>query len=696
MVAPPVRARAHSFLFLLLLAGVAVSWGQAALSDFARWRDCASLLGASCPALGRPFWLLLAALLALFLAVQQWLRSCHLAAAFHFLVLAGLLSSDEGVWNSGWVTLRLHLFLALLPVTLYALHGAWLRGVDAPLVHLRPLIVASVLAMGVAPLGPAWARAGAWLVVAVGAVALLRLWAAAYHARPARSQPRLRLAALATALLAAPFILLTLLPELSRLPYHAPFEITLALLALGLAGTLLLTEPRVGFRLPAWVATLLNGLLLAIAALALYTLLGLLLSVMRTIGTTALLLVLSGLALAMIAQYAPRLTEWLLYAEARDYSTLLNRFISDFSATPARATVERFLTEELPLALGVTEVALYLHALERPTFVAQGGRWPSLAADGELVRLLRSVGFPVEGHDVRRLATDVSLTTEEQALVDASRFPYWLPFQSQERLHGFLLVGQRRGGDAFPPGVLRLLDTLRQPVALTLHTIYLLERLALSREEIRQTHQSSLAHVERERFTLAQELHDGPLQALLAMIHSLDLAIPAAQSERDALLGVVRQLRVVIRAVRPVGLHDLGLGEALGALVAEEAPAGGSLIVELRIAALLPTLSDEAALTLYRVAQEGLRNIQRHAAARYALIALRPDGDGVTLTVQDDGRGFVPPAHLTELALENHFGLAGMAERLRWAGGHLAVHSAPGQGAELRAWVPGNSEPLER
>ena len=94
------------------------------------------------------------------------------------------------------------------------------------------------------------------------------------------------------------------------------------------------------------------------------------------------------------------------------------------------------------------------------------------------------------------------------------------------------------------------------------------------------------------------------------------------------------------------------------------------------------------AVNLYRVVQEALSNIARHAAARHVKIRLTCESRKLTLTIRDDGRGFDVPEDLHCLLPEGHFGLVGLMERLDLIGGQSTVKSAPGQGTTLRLTWP--------
>jgi signal transduction histidine kinase len=97
-------------------------------------------------------------------------------------------------------------------------------------------------------------------------------------------------------------------------------------------------------------------------------------------------------------------------------------------------------------------------------------------------------------------------------------------------------------------------------------------------------------------------------------------------------------------------------------------------------------LSPEAETALYRVAQEAVRNVVRHAGASRLSVSLREDGGAAEVIVHDDGSGFVSDG--ADFVREGHFGIAGMRERVDMVGGHLEIVSQPGAGTTIRARIP--------
>jgi len=223
----------------------------------------------------------------------------------------------------------------------------------------------------------------------------------------------------------------------------------------------------------------------------------------------------------------------------------------------------------------------------------------------------------------------------------------------------------------------------------------------LTEEEHRAREQRAYAAhlltvVEDERRTLAQDLHDDPVQTLTYLVRMLELLsddprLPpdlAPLVLRDGKLAteVVAALRTVIHGLRPPVLDDLGAVAALRQLVAEVRARHG-IVVQLQVSGEQVRLSDRCELTVYRVAQEALSNVVRHAQATHTRVDLH-FGEQVVLTVTDDGRG-IPSSGMAAAGSGGGLGLIGMRERVNLIGGRLEVRALAPHGTLVRATVVG-------
>lgn len=201
---------------------------------------------------------------------------------------------------------------------------------------------------------------------------------------------------------------------------------------------------------------------------------------------------------------------------------------------------------------------------------------------------------------------------------------------------------------------------------------------------------------EEERHRLAREVHDGPAQVLANAILGLELCEQIARRSPEQLVdeigrlkGMVREGLVEVRRfifdLRPSTLAERGLLATLERYVADYRTFF-RLEVDLRLPASLPALSQEQEIAVFRIAQESLQNIQKHARASLVSVRLEADDTALRLTIADDGRGFV--AQQIEVTTLSGVGLRGMGERAAAVGGELQVESQPGAGATIRLLLP--------
>jgi len=197
---------------------------------------------------------------------------------------------------------------------------------------------------------------------------------------------------------------------------------------------------------------------------------------------------------------------------------------------------------------------------------------------------------------------------------------------------------------------------------------------------------------EQERARLARELHDDITQRLARL--AIDVGqceqgktgVSAQETAREVRKGLVQlseDVHALSYRLHPSILEDLGLEEALRVEI-DRFQKQESTDARLNSTGLPAAIPREAALCLFRVAQESLRNVARHAGARLVELSLRVLDGGLQLAVQDDGCGFDP-------ALDHHqpsLGLSSMKERVLMVEGELEIESAPGHGTTVLAWVP--------
>jgi signal transduction histidine kinase len=204
---------------------------------------------------------------------------------------------------------------------------------------------------------------------------------------------------------------------------------------------------------------------------------------------------------------------------------------------------------------------------------------------------------------------------------------------------------------------------------------------------------------EEERSRLARELHDDVTQRLASLAidagrEERRLLSPAEgnamRSMREGLVRLSEDVHALSYRLHPSILEDLGLVEAL-----QSERERFSRICPVRLEINMQDVSDkvphDVALCLFRIAQEGLHNIARHAGATRAEVRLRPLNGGLQLVVKDNGVGFDPAKHHAGASL----GHAGMRQRVFFLGGTIGIDSSPGHGTMIHAWVPLKGEQRE-
>jgi signal transduction histidine kinase len=197
---------------------------------------------------------------------------------------------------------------------------------------------------------------------------------------------------------------------------------------------------------------------------------------------------------------------------------------------------------------------------------------------------------------------------------------------------------------------------------------------------------------EEERTRLARELHDDTIQAVIALKQRVQLAQRSIKDqngkqslqELETLAGqTVENLRRLTRALRPIYLEDLGLVTALE-MLAREMSQNNQLVVDFQKIGQERRLSRDVELSLYRIAQEGLNNVVKHAKATQAELKITFEASETTMEVADNGTGFTVPNSPTEFAPRGHFGLLGVHERADLISAKLEIESALGMGTRLK------------
>jgi PAS domain S-box-containing protein len=206
-----------------------------------------------------------------------------------------------------------------------------------------------------------------------------------------------------------------------------------------------------------------------------------------------------------------------------------------------------------------------------------------------------------------------------------------------------------------------------------------------------------LEYREKERQDIARDLHDGPVQDLSGLIFNIQftkeaIKDPALHVELEqislGLKSTVHELRSMINELRPPSLIRFGFSKAMQFHIDDFREKHPEIQLDARLMEDEDSLPEQVRLTLYRILQEGLNNIARHARASQVSIIFHCGKDETFLSISDNGKGFKVTNNLGDYTIRGHFGLVGMHERAESVGGQLVIESAPDQGTKILVTIP--------
>jgi signal transduction histidine kinase len=623
---------------------------------------------------------------------------------------AGQLSAVNQIWTAHLFHLALlalppllaHLYVTLIPVgaSIARLAPRWLAGLSGLLAVPEIAALVASFREGQADPSIPWAvpsipravsflltwsvwRTGLRLYLGLALLAVtLGLVYAYFTARSGDLRRRLRGLAFGAAIGFLPLLFLSLLPEVlwgvgAGLPYQVGFSF-LVLVPLSHAYVVgrrdivfldrFLNRSLVVFTLGLiWAGLYLGGVGLGLVIFHKSPLLYPIVGALVTAGLAAVF--------APLRERVQRWVDYLFYGGWYDYRQVIAQVSSDLSRVMTRQDLLDCLVDVAMVRLRLRGAALYLRGVE-----------------GDLV-LERCLGLPVEMATTRP-AKQLALAPAGQEWGDG--VAWQVPLVHEGRLLGLLLLGEKREDDFFEPADVQILRTLAEQASLATASVFLMHDLRQAVRALEMTQRQVVASREEERRMLAWDLHDGPVQDLVALAYRLSecrdqawgqeqtLAV-ALEDARQEAGRIMKALRETCGELRSDVLDVMGLGPAMiqcACKLMEET----DVVVYLDVPRRGPMLADPLGITLLRVFQEALNNAVEHAGVREVWTSFVVENGGYELRIWDEGVGFAPPERLETLALSGHFGLVTMQERMAAVRGHLDVHSTPGEGTRIRAW----------
>jgi signal transduction histidine kinase len=389
---------------------------------------------------------------------------------------------------------------------------------------------------------------------------------------------------------------------------------------------------------------------------------------------------------------------WMIVTQEREKrvrqdAVLELRTINLISAHVTRSLeLEQILDSALEGILQVTQVEMgFIYLVESGgqdlVLTAQRGVPPELADQYNRLRVGETLCGQVAETGKLLVVNDLLQVKQGAGLAVAAGMRSFaaVPLVSRDRVVGVMDLADSRAARISSQDV-ECLTSVGHAVGVAVENAYLYRSM---RHYVQQVTRAQ----EDERARIARELHDDTIQSLIVLSRQLE-ALAKAEEQQSPVRAlqmydlwrntddVIQGIRRFNRDLRPSTLDDLGLVPALEGLAADMTDVDG-IITRLWVTGKERRLSPEAELALFRIAQEALNNVKKHAEATEAEITVEFIDSTVEMAVHDNGKGFALPAPVEELATSGHLGLIGMRERARLLGGTLTIQSQPQLGTKV-------------
>jgi signal transduction histidine kinase len=357
----------------------------------------------------------------------------------------------------------------------------------------------------------------------------------------------------------------------------------------------------------------------------------------------------------------------ILYGGYYDYTTVTSDLSNRLAQTIDRSSFINLLTHELPEKMKVKKSTVLLLADNSLEIQGSHEHAFSVPLGDEICGKLATNQAPILAQNLWKLTGPD--TIERWKLLSWAQL--FVPIVHRDTLYGVLILGDRTSGEIYSNQDLQILGTVGQQAALSIANIILVEALrGLAQQMVRSD--------EEQRKKVARDLHDSVLQNLFFVKQRLSRSDPEAASFVDHTITMLRQ---TIKNQRS-SLLDRGLTLALQGLINHM-----EQLAEDDIAILWHNyldeeilLTDEKATSIYRIVQESLSNVLKHAQADKAIVTAKKDKGYLEIQIEDDGIGI---ASQNQAQVGHHYGLLGMHERALMIGAEMSITSQPGMGTTV-------------
>ncbi len=436
---------------------------------------------------------------------------------------------------------------------------------------------------------------------------------------------------------------------------------------------------------------------------------------------SSLILIAATLAVVLAVVFSPlqrffqRWVDAFFYRGWYDYQSVVKRTSKELSAAQQPQEITQSLLENVTTGMklrcacllwpslttdGVHE--LFVHAPQGCPFQETADR--KFHANTPFALTLQMLDEPVTTTHLYQRVPVSSLSPAEHRLLTCPHAKLWIPIRPMNAsFAAALIAGTKLDNEPFSPEDRGIFKDLARYTGIVMHNQQLLRQLQQREKALALLYRNLSNAREEERKRIAQELHDSVLQDIHIIYHELrelkkaHPEIPAHQTKEVAqrIRQVMDDVRRICNDLRPVTLDVLGLADAIGFLVRKFAERTGIEAQYVVLGDEMTRLDEEIENTLFRIAQEALWNIEKHAQATQVHILLNypqrhtpPAEAHVRLQIKDNGRGFDPASVFNAAPQQTSLGLLHMRERAIMIGGSFRLESHPGRGVLIRVDVP--------
>ena len=290
----------------------------------------------------------------------------------------------------------------------------------------------------------------------------------------------------------------------------------------------------------------------------------------------------------------------------------------------------------------------------------------------------------------------------EKTTLDALGVQLLCPVKSHGRLIGVLALGEKQSGTSYSDEEADLLKTMSNEAAVAIENARMLDNLKIQQLQVEQLLGQVVLAQEEERNRISIELHDSVAQWLVAVSYGIqsfrhelpDKEVEKARSELSDMEGTVtkslKELRRVVVGLRPPALDELGLIKTIRQSLDDLAADG--IVSDYNQTGKSFRLPSSIEIAVYRIVQESLINIRKHANATKVALSVKYNPDELNLEIRDNGQGFNLVQTLDSAIAVGHLGLLGMKQRAEMLGGNMNIKTGEGTGTTVSVNFPVNSQ----